>query len=479
MISKDLEHSIGYCRVSTQRQSTDGHGLERYISALKDYGLRDEQIYWDIESGNSDSRQGYRRVLDLVKMGNIKNLIIPYFSRFTRSSLHFEQEIEELKNTGIMLIFLDGGQLGLEKPDDLFNLRLKSALAARERDTIVHNTREGIRYFRAQEKVFQAIFGFKKVADTLIINQDLYKTSNKSYFQVAEDMINYFCKTRSLSGTVREFNNLYGQEFTKSNTIPDHPHSHGGFRKWLLHPMLRGYLVYFNEDSVKRILIPDKFERILSEEKYEEICRILEKPNLTQRKKPTVLNPLMGLIYCAGCGGNMRVFSSRPLKADGTKAQYNYVLCRNAYPEPGKLQTCGRRSSYSLVLESCVSSTISALCSRADEIANQAIQHEETKDSSPELEEIRQQIKKLIALNDPDLQEAIQIKQTKLENLLTSLKKENMSAGFNSRYELMKQYAAMPQLWQQATVEELRILFQDLVKRVVCNHGQVSVELLI
>ncbi len=479
MQDKDLKYSVGYCRVSTQRQQSEGHGLERYIEALRNYGLTDDQIYWDIDSGASDSRVNYRKVLTLIKAGKIKKLVIPYFSRFTRSSLHFEQELEELKNTGVILVFLDGGQLGLDKPDDLFNLRLKSALAERERDLIIHNSREGVKYFRAQEKVFQSLFGYKKVDDTLIINHDLYKESNRSYYQVALDMIDYFCQSRSLSDTVKKFNTLYGFEFSKSKLIPDHPHSHGGFRKWLLHPMLRGFLVYFNQDNNKRVLIPDKFERILSDDKYIEICNILDKSHLTKRKRSTVINPLMGLIYCAGCGGFMRVYSSKFTTKAGETTKYSYLLCKNAYPDPGKLATCDRKASYSLVIEDCITCVIDALCQRADEIANQVIQHEEIKETTPEIDELRQQIKKLIGLNDPDLQEAIRVKQTKLENLLMSLKRENTSTGLDSRYELMRHYAAMPQLWRQATVEEQRILFQDLVKRVVCDRGHVTVELLI
>jgi site-specific DNA recombinase len=59
---RDLSRALGYCRVSTQRQYTEGHGLERYIDRLQQYGLTEEQIHWDIESGASEKRKGYNRV---------------------------------------------------------------------------------------------------------------------------------------------------------------------------------------------------------------------------------------------------------------------------------------------------------------------------------------------------------------------------------------------------------------------------------
>lgn len=473
-----FEDCIGYCRVSTQRQFTDGHGLERYIDALKRYGLRDDQIYWDIESGANDKRTGYNQVLSLIKQGNIRKLIVPCFDRFTRSADSWESVREELQKHKVTIIMLEGGSMKFETPEDLLTSRIQVAFAAMTRDKNKYNAIQGFKFFRSQEKALQAIFGYLKVGDTLIVNHNQYKTSNKSYYLVARELIELFLDNRTLAGTIRIFCNKYGYDSTRAKTYSYHPHSHTGLKSWLLHPVLRGNLVYFNKLEDKKIEIPNKFEAILTESEYLEILRIFDRANTLKGKRVTLVNPLIGLCFCASCGNRVRSRSSKVTMKDGTTKIHRYMVCSGAYPETGQPRKCDRRKSYSLTVDDYVDTVINALCKRADEIAKQVVECEPTdKEESQEITELRIQIKKLIALDDPDLKEAIQLKQTKLENLLLANKVQ--TTGNDHKYELMKQYAAMPQLWHLATVEEQMTLFQDLVKRVVCDHGVLTVELLI
>lgn len=471
-----FEDCIGYCRVSTQRQFTEGHGLERYIDALKRYGLREDQIFWDIESGVSDKRTGYNQVLNLIKQGNIRKLIVPCFDRFTRSAETWESIREELQKHRVTIVMLDGGSMKFETPEELLNSRIQVAFAAMVRDKNKYNALQGFKFFRSQEKALQAIFGYLKVGDNLIVNHNPYKSSNLSYYSVARELIELFLTNKSLAGTIRIFCAKYGYESTRAKTYSDHPHSHSGLKRWLLHPLLRGNLVYFNNIADKKIEIPGKFEAILTDSEYLEILRIFEQMPKTKNKKTTLVNPLMGLAYCSGCGATMKNNTSSIILKDGTKKYFHYLVCRGAYPEAGQLKTCDRCSSYGLTVESCVEYVINALCQRADEIAKQATSLDTNKqEETQEIKELRIQINKLNLLNDPDLKEAIQLKQTKLENLLLGMRTQ--SVNYSSRFELMKQYAAMPELWQQATVEEQYTLFQDLVNRIDCDYGQVTVYL--
>ena len=473
-----FEDCIGYCRVSTQRQFVEGHGLERYIDSLKRYGLREDQIYWDIESGANDKRTGYNQVLNLIKQGHIKKLIIPCFDRFTRSAESWESVRAELQKHKVHIIMLDGGSMKFETPEELLNSRIQVAFAAMVRDKNKYNSIQGFKFFRSQEKALQAVFGYLKVGDVLIVNHNLYKTSNLSYYSVARELIELFLSNRTLAGTIRLFCSKYGYESTRAKTYSDHPHSHTGLKNWLLHPLLRGNLVYFNKIAEKRLEIPGKFEAILSESEYLEILRIFNQSPVTKGKKVSLVNPLMGLAFCAGCGARMKSRLSSIKLKDGTTNHHYYMVCKGANPESGQRITCDRRSSYSLTVQNCINAVVNCLCKKAEEIAKQSVQLEASnQEETQEIKELRAQINKLYLLNDPDLKEIIQAKQTKLENLLLGIKTQ--SAGQDSRYELMKKYAAMPQLWYLATVEEQYVLFQDLVRRVVCDQGQVTVELLV
>lgn len=476
---KNISQSLGYCRVSTTKQVEDGHGLERYIQDLKDYGLPEDQIYWDVLSGNRNDRRGYNQILKLIKSGEYKYLVVPNFERFTRSPLHWEQELQELIDQGVTLIYLEGGTNKLETPDDILNTRIRVAFAAMTRDRIRYNAIQGMRYLMSQEKALQAIFGYKKVEENLIINHDEYKGSGKSYSDVALEMIETYLTTRSLAGTTRIINNKYGFEYDHSKSEPGHPISHGGFRKWLRHPLLRGHLVYYNYNSNKKQIIPDKFERLISEKTYTQICTVLDNHRKNQRKKSTLSNPLLGLCICAGCGGNMKVVPSRYTNKYGEKRVFKYVVCSNAYPDPSKPVTCDRRTSYGLLMEDCIKQVINALCNRAEQIAKQVIVQEQPKVSTPEIDELKAQIARLIALDDSDLTEAIGIKQAKLENLILDLNKNNLSSDTSGKLEILKEYASRWELWEMATLEELYVLFQDLVKRVTCDQGVVTVDLLV
>ena len=55
---KNLTDAIAYCRVSTDKQADLGHALERYIQDFKRYGFSEEQIYYDIDSGGNNKREG-------------------------------------------------------------------------------------------------------------------------------------------------------------------------------------------------------------------------------------------------------------------------------------------------------------------------------------------------------------------------------------------------------------------------------------
>ncbi|MEO1561717.1 MAG: recombinase family protein, partial [Cyanobacteria bacterium J06632_19] len=172
---RDLSRALGYCRVSTQRQHSEGHGLERYIEKLKEYGLTDEQIHWDIESGASDKRKGYNRVLELVRSRKVDKIVVPCFDRFTRSALGWEVAREELQKYGVELIFLDGGSLDLETPEGLFTSRILAAMSAQVRDKNRYNAIQGHRYFQEKRKIYQAIFGFIKNGDTVVPNFKQYR----------------------------------------------------------------------------------------------------------------------------------------------------------------------------------------------------------------------------------------------------------------------------------------------------------------
>jgi site-specific DNA recombinase len=179
---------------------------------LKQHGLSEEQIYWDIESGSNEKREGYNKVLEKVRSRLVDKIIVPCFDRFTRSPLGWEQAKNELLEFGVELIFLDGGSLDLETPEGLFTSRILAAMSAQVRDKNRYNSIQGHRFFQEKRKIYQAIFGLKKDGDLVKPNRDRYKDSDSTVEEVAIAVIKMFLHTGNMSATVSCFCDKYGYE---------------------------------------------------------------------------------------------------------------------------------------------------------------------------------------------------------------------------------------------------------------------------
>lgn len=286
-----MDNCLGYCRVSTQRQFCEGHSLERYISDLKKYGLPDERIFWDIESGASDKRKGYNKVLELIRTGKYKKLIVPCFDRFTRNPLHWEVAREEFQQYSVKVEFLDGGGLDLETPEGLFTSRILAAVAAQVRDRNRYNSLQGHKFFRSQNKIYTAPFGYEKQGEHLVLNYEKYKDTDKSYYEVAREVIETFLYVeKTLSGTVRRLVAKYGDRKVKTKHA-DFPHDYTALDYWLRNEVLRGHIIYFPKQPDKRTLVLNQHPGLVSPEESKDIHILLEQNTKLKTRPDEVSNP--------------------------------------------------------------------------------------------------------------------------------------------------------------------------------------------
>ncbi|MEO0842251.1 MAG: fdxN element excision recombinase XisF [Cyanobacteria bacterium J06643_5] len=454
---RDLSRALGYCRVSTQRQHSEGHGLERYIEKLKQYGLSEEQIHWDIESGASDKRKGYNRVLELVRSRKVDKIIVPCFDRFTRSALGWEVAREELQKFGVELIFLDGGSLDLETPEGLFTSRILAAMSAQVRDKNRYNAIQGHRYFQEKRKIYQAIFGFIKNGDTVVPNLKQYRNTNKTYVEVARECVEMFIESGELSKTIRKLVDKYGLERVGRYKFEDFPRDVSAFRRWLVNPQLCGMVRYYPDDSEKQVILQSEHEGIISIEQHQQINKILATHPCGRRK--SVTNPLVGLCKCAKCGSTMEKRSS---KYNGKV--YEHLKCPGAYPKPRQPKKCDVRTYFRL--GDAIDATIQALKNRSEKIVEN-MPVENTEEVPPEILELQQQILKLKQLNDPDFESTIRIKEQKLESLIKT-SELNLVADA-SRTRILHSITKTEGFWESVNKEELRAIFHELVEEVVCS----------
>ncbi|MEA5573583.1 fdxN element excision recombinase XisF [Calothrix sp. UHCC 0171] len=457
---RDLSKALGYCRVSTQRQHTEGHGLERYIDRLKQYGLTEAQIYWDIESGSSEKREGYNKVLEKVRLGQVDQIIVPCFDRFTRSALGWEVARQELQMSGVELVFLDGGSLDLETPEGLFTSRILAAMAAQVRDKNRYNSIQGHRFFQEKRKIYQAIFGLKKDGDTVKPNLDPYKETGLTVRDVALEIIELFLDTGNLSATIEYLCNSYGYDRHRIKHL-DFPRSPSSLKRWLENPLICGRIRYYAEEKDKTLILDSDHEGIIDLETFNQISALLERNAAGRRHNQA--NPLVSLCYCGHCGRRMRKITLT--RSDRNQRYHNeYLQCLGAKNRAGKEIICDYKKFYRY--EDAIASVIKALTTKASAIASDLDRDEEIQVPS-EIIELQKEIIKLKALNDSDYQPVIVKKEQKLETLIRGL--ESNAESTSRRYEEYLEVLQIRNSWDKLSRSELTPIFQDLIAKVVCS----------
>lgn len=472
----DLARCVGYCRVSTQRQHVEGHGLERYIEQLKHYGLTDEQIHWDVESGANEKRIGYNRVLELVRLGQVDKIIVPCFDRFTRSALGWEVARQELQQFEVELVFLDGGSLDLETPEGLFTGRILAAMSAHVRDKNKYNALQGHKYFRAKHKSYQAIFGFEKIGDNVRPNRNPYKNSGKAYADIATEAIDMFLDTGELANTIRKLIDKYGRIRIGDSWSQDFPRDITAFRDWLKNPQLCGRIRYYPKHKDKTVILDSNNEPLISIEKFNEIQLLLIRPPKLRVNHGT--NPLVYIARCESCNSKMLKHVTKYNNVSGNQTVYESIRCSGAYPRCHKEKICNNRQQYKL--DKGMQFVIEQLNTKTQLLPSLLWDDIEINKNTPhftnEMRQLQQQIEKLKSLNDSELDDIIKTKETRLQSLFKETELDNIRD--ERRSEFAKLLRCRSDFLESLTRDELTVVFSELVKSLTCCiDGSFKLEL--
>ncbi len=461
---------IGYCRVSSNKQFSSGHALERYIESLVRFGIPESLIYFDVESGVSDSREGFNAVLDLVKSGQVSTVVIPNFDRLTRSPLQWEQTRELFTKSGVQVKFLEDGELNLTSPDGLFTGRIKAALAAQVRDRIRAHSLAGHAKHRERKEPYKPIFGYVKIDGEIRPNEGKYLRSKLSYFQVARELVDIFLEVRSLGGALQTFKTRFYM----------HPPSYGGkihlkcpssstgLKNWLLNAQLRGKLQYLSfGHKTPQMIVEGTHTSLIGEDEWIAIQGILE-GNKTRRavNAGTLINPLSGVAKCRCCGGAM----SQRTGYKRINGEYSdrFLVCRNARSRNGRCQPEYARG-YGLSIEVAERVVREKLAARAGEIASLV---PNVRGINPEIVELRESIKILSAINDPDLTEVIERKKTKLHLLQET---EEIKTVESQEKGKLLEMVIHPGFWDGMIPSDRNAIYRDLIEVVWCDRGKLEV----
>ncbi|MFZ9959023.1 MAG: recombinase family protein [Candidatus Limnocylindrus sp.] len=421
---------VGYIRVSTD--------TGEQLAALTNQRARIEaagvdHLIEDVESGLSQDRPGYLELLRLIDARQISEIICTRIDRLGRDASATDALIAICARRQVVITALDGGTVDSSTPQGFLLSRIATSMAEVESRMLSMRIKAGYAEGRKRGRPLRgrAPWGYLKNADNSALIPDPQEWSR-----------------------AQEFITLLRRLSWRMNTALDEWHRAGkgeiplnscrSVKGWLLNPVIRGGLGYkqrinhqFDE------ILWDTHPPLISHQEFAVLTRQLE-DNRRRWGHAAKLKPrlLTGLCRCGGCGKMMTYAGSRAIAS---------VLCKS--------RECEQR--YKSTREDVVRAAINrALSARAADVSKLAASPE-----PPEALELRLQIEKLEAANDPDLHQAIEIKRQRLQQLQArGCPDPELLAAFSD-----------PRVWDQVDdLEELRVLYLQFVQSVLIDHQQVQ-----
>ena len=449
---------VGYARVSTREQS-ETDALEQQTARIKKAGA--VQIFCDIESGKSDRRSQFNKMLELCKCGEITEIVVTRIDRLSRSVISIHKAMTLLEDLGVKLTILDAPIDDISSPFGWFSMAQMGQLAEFESRLLSSRIRHGLDYFREQKKAApRPPFGYARINEKYAPDLAINEKSGMSNWDVALDLVNHFLAPDT---TTRGAINYSLDRFEKKWT-------QAGFRYYLLNPTLRGHTVYnvrnnqnnperwvIHEDTHTPLISPETFKKI--EQRFEENRHKYAFGNNKKDVKPL---PLQGQLICGCCGYKLFI------KKSGKYLTYR-VRCK-------KRDTLGEKfcsNKIAIHLSKVVETVDQELIQRSDEIAKLAKKAAaKNKEPSPEIAKLNSQLQALKNLPKSEILDAA-IKQTQQEIKRIEQGEEVSEIISQHRRELVTKTLANADYWDSLPESEKITIYQKLVDQIVILNGEI------
>jgi site-specific DNA recombinase len=162
--------TIGYVRVSTDRQAERGSSLEAQAEKIRAMALvqsaeLSEIIIESGESAKSLNRPGMAKLMALVDAGKAKAVIVAKLDRLTRSVKDLCELLERFERKGVALVSV-AESLDTGSAAGRLVLNIMAAVSQWEREAIGERTRDALQHKRSQgERIGNITFGFRLSGD--------------------------------------------------------------------------------------------------------------------------------------------------------------------------------------------------------------------------------------------------------------------------------------------------------------------------
>ncbi len=201
----DQRQVVGYGRVSTDKQETDGYGLDTQLKLIKDYAIRHEmkvdEIYQEAFTGKINEREQFELLMDDIKANKIKTLITYKLDRLGRSQLNVLNFVNLLKEYSVKLVTLEP-EVDYDTQAGQIILSNLTMFAELERNMIIDRTENGRRQkFNTGCKAQGSILGYNHNKKTKCYQVD--SEEKETVLKIYHD----FLVSKSLAGLKAKLDN--------------------------------------------------------------------------------------------------------------------------------------------------------------------------------------------------------------------------------------------------------------------------------
>lgn len=295
-----------YCRESTEKQEIETL-VSLCIREAEKLGYKEYKVYKDVESGYSNTRSEYLKLLEDIKAGKIKTLILYESSRLTRDELEHQLVYRLFKEKGIKIYTVNHGWLDLNNEDDIFLTSLLNLLDAREGRKTATRVRARMKELCENGRWTggKAPFGYRLIDKELILVEE--------EAQIVKEIFSLFIKGTSRKNLSRAF-----------GIAPKN------LRRMLVNPLYMGELKYHSRMKVNGKWISQKnYETfkgihtpIISKEDFEMAQERVKELVPIKSEKASIFK---GLLYCP-CGKRL-TYKKTNGKYKGVTYKGEYYLC--------------------------------------------------------------------------------------------------------------------------------------------------------
>ena len=156
-VENSKQNLYGYARVSTKEQKTD-----RQVQALREFGIKEEDIFVDKKSGKDFNREEYQLLKRILKRTTNNVLVIKSIDRLGRNYREIQNEWRELtQDLKTDIVVLDMPILDTRQYKNLLGsfiadliLQVLSFVAEQERNNIRIRQQEGIKIAKSKNVKF-------------------------------------------------------------------------------------------------------------------------------------------------------------------------------------------------------------------------------------------------------------------------------------------------------------------------------------